>query len=72
MNLAQACAEELIDDGVRVNAINPERTATPMRVENFGNEPPGTLLQPSKVAEASIETLVSELTGQVVSVRLEG
>src|SRR5690606_19437749 len=36
VNFTQAIAEEWIPHGIRVNVINPERTATPMRVENFG------------------------------------
>lgn len=69
VNLAQALAEELYNDGVRINVINPERTATPMRFKAFGQEPEGSLLQPEKVAEASIKTLLSDLTGQVIDVR---
>ena len=69
VNLAQALAEELISDNIRVNVINPERTATPMRFKAFGNEPEGSLLSPVKVAEKSIKVLLSDLTGQVVDVR---
>lgn len=69
VNLAQALAEELICDDIRVNVINPERTATPMRSKAFGKEPEGSLLQPEKVAEASLKTFVSNLTGQVIDVR---
>lgn len=69
VNLAQALAEELISDGIKINVINPERTATPMRFKAFGQEPAGSLLQPEKVAEASLKTLLSDLTGQVIDVR---
>ena len=69
VNLAQALAEELACDGIRVNVINPERCATPMRFKAFGKEPEGSLLQPEKVAEASLKTLLSELTGQVIDVK---
>lgn len=69
VNLAQALAEELISDKIRVNVINPERTATPMRFKAFGKEPEGSLLAPEKVAETSIKVLLSDLTGQVVDVR---
>ena len=44
VNLTQALADEWADAGVRVNCINPERTATPMRTKAFGQEAPGTLL----------------------------
>ena len=71
VNLAQALAEELYCDDIRINVINPERTATPMRYKAFGQEPEGSLLAPEKVAEASIKTLLSDLTGQVIDVRRE-
>ncbi|MBE7710052.1 MAG: 2-C-methyl-D-erythritol 4-phosphate cytidylyltransferase [Cyanobacteria bacterium SIG32] len=69
VNLTQALAEELISEKVRINVINPERTATPMRFKAFGQEPEGSLLAPEKVAEASLKTLLSKLTGQVIDVR---
>ena len=69
VNLVQALSEELYYDGIRVNVINPERTATPMRFMAFGKEPEGSLLKPEKVAEASLKTLLSNLTGQVIDVR---
>lgn len=69
VNLAQALAEELANDFIRVNVINPERTATPMRFKAFGKEPEGSLLQPEKVAVASLKTMLSDLTGQVIDVK---
>lgn len=69
VNLAQALAEELTCDNIRINVINPERCATPMRLKAFGKEPPESLLRPEKVAEASLKTLLSDLTGQVIDVR---
>lgn len=69
VNLVQALSEELVSDGIRINTINPERTATPMRYKAFGKEPGGSLLNADKVAEASIKTLLSDLTGQVIDVR---
>ena len=71
VNLVQALSEELISDGIRINSINPERTATQMRFKAFGKEPEGTLLEVEKVAEASLKTLLSNLTGQVIDVRRE-
>src|SRR3954449_1515068 len=44
VNLTQALADEWATDGIRVNCINPERTATPMRTRAFGAEPPESLL----------------------------
>ena len=70
VNLTQALAEEWADEGVRVNAVNPQRTDTPMRTAAFGEEPAGTLLTPEAVAQATAAVIGSDLTGQVVSVRL--
>jgi len=69
VNLVQALAEEWSEDGIRINCMNPERTLTPMRTSNFGNEDPETLLPVRKVAEASLATLTSSMTGQVIDVR---
>lgn len=69
VNLSQALAEELACDDIRVNVINPERTATPMRTKAFGAEPEDSLLKPELVAEASLKTFISDLTGQVIDVR---
>ncbi|GAA1105912.1 bifunctional cytidylyltransferase/SDR family oxidoreductase [Nocardiopsis composta] len=71
VNLTQALADEWAADGVRINCINPERTATPMRTRAFGDEPAGTLLSAEKVARTSVDVLLSALTGQVVDVRRE-
>nr|WP_062335344.1 bifunctional cytidylyltransferase/SDR family oxidoreductase [Herbidospora sakaeratensis] len=72
VNLTQALADEWAPQGIRVNCVNPERTATPMRQRAFGDEPPTSLLSPYAVAETSIDVLVSPLTGQVIDVRLTG
>lgn len=71
VNLAQSLAEEWEKDGIKINVINPERTATPMRFENFGNEPEETLLKPNKVAEATLNTILSNYTGQIIDIRKE-
>jgi 2-C-methyl-D-erythritol 4-phosphate cytidylyltransferase len=69
VNLTQALAEEWADIEVRVNCINPERTATPMRTKAFGAEPPENLLDAGEVAQTSVDVLVSRITGQVIDVR---
>jgi 2-C-methyl-D-erythritol 4-phosphate cytidylyltransferase len=69
VNLTQALADEWLARGVRVNCINPERTATPMRTKAFGVEPPEDLLDAAQVARSSVDVLISEITGQVVDVR---
>lgn len=68
VNLAQALAEELFEDGIRVNVINPARTATPMRTAAFGEEDPSSLLSPSKVAHTTLLSLAFSFTGQVIDV----
>lgn len=67
--MTQALADEWSADGIRVNCVNPERTATPMRMRAFGSEPALTLLDADAVALASLRTLLSPMTGQIVDVR---
>ncbi|MEU7567477.1 bifunctional cytidylyltransferase/SDR family oxidoreductase [Streptomyces fradiae] len=69
VNLTQALSDEWAADGIRVNCVNPERTATPMRTKAFGREPAGTLLSSEAVARTSLDVLLSELTGHVIDVR---
>lgn len=69
VNLTQALADEWAGIGVRVNCINPERAATPMRTKAFGEEPPNTLLSAAAVARSTLDVMVSDLTGQIVDVR---
>ncbi|MCM1035563.1 MAG: bifunctional cytidylyltransferase/SDR family oxidoreductase [Paludibacter sp.] len=69
VNFVQAIAEEWSDCHIRVNCINPERTKTPMRVQNFGNEPEHTLLPVEDVAIVSLNTVFSSATGEVIDVR---
>ena len=68
VNLTHAVAEEHQKDNITINIINPERTATPMRFENFGTEPEGTLLNSKTVAIACLLTILSNLSGQVINV----
>lgn len=69
VNFVQAVAQEWEPAGITVNCINPERTKTPMRVSNFGVEPEETLLRPEAVAEATVRSLLSDYTGQVIDVK---
>jgi 2-C-methyl-D-erythritol 4-phosphate cytidylyltransferase len=69
VNLTQALSDEWAPLGVRVNCINPERTATPMRTKAFGEEPEGSLLSSDAVAQTSLDVLLSGMTGQVIDVR---
>jgi 2-C-methyl-D-erythritol 4-phosphate cytidylyltransferase len=69
VNLTQAISEEVYDEGIRINAINPERTATPLRLKAFGSESKKTLCSPEFVAKASLKVLLSTVTGQVINVK---
>jgi ribitol-5-phosphate 2-dehydrogenase (NADP+) / D-ribitol-5-phosphate cytidylyltransferase len=69
VNMAQGLAEEWADQGIRVNAVSPERTDTPMRHRAFPDESREGLLGAAEVAVATIRLLRSDLTGQVLDVR---
>ncbi|RXQ94554.1 SDR family NAD(P)-dependent oxidoreductase [Ancylomarina salipaludis] len=69
VNFTQAIAEEWKNFDIKVNCINPERTQTPMRIKNFGIEPEGSLLKSKEVAKVSIQTLLSDFTGQIIYVK---
>lgn len=69
VNLTQALADEWSQDGIRVNCVNPERTATPMRTKAFGDEPSDELLDSTSVARTSIDVLITQTTGHVIDVR---
>lgn len=71
VNLTQALSEEWAPVGIKVNVINPERTATPMRSNAFGEEAPGTLLSADRVAVSALAVLTTDNTGVVVDVRRE-
>jgi 2-C-methyl-D-erythritol 4-phosphate cytidylyltransferase len=69
VNIAQGLAEEWSADGIRVNAVSPERTDTPMRRAAFPSESRLGMLQPADVAAATLRLVLSDLTGQVLDVR---
>ena len=69
VNLAQGLAEEWADDRIRVNAISPERTDTPMRRRAFPDESTVGMLGSDEVAAIVIRLLASDLTGQVVDIK---
>jgi 2-C-methyl-D-erythritol 4-phosphate cytidylyltransferase len=69
VNLTQALADEWSESGVRINCVNPERTATPMRTKAFGEEAPGTLLESLVVARSALDVLLSRQTGHIIDVR---
>ncbi len=69
VNLTQALSEEWQAQGIKINCICPERTATLMRLENFGQEPEETLCPVAKVASVSLNTLLTNVSGQIVNVK---
>jgi 2-C-methyl-D-erythritol 4-phosphate cytidylyltransferase len=69
VNLAQGLAEEWAEERIRVNAVSPERTDTPMRRRAFPGESPVGLLSMGEVALATMRLLQTDLTGQVLDVR---
>jgi ribitol-5-phosphate 2-dehydrogenase (NADP+) / D-ribitol-5-phosphate cytidylyltransferase len=71
VNLTQALADEWSDAGIHVNTVNPERTRTPMRLQAFGEEPEGSLLDSKTVASTVLDVLASRMTGHVIDVRRE-
>ena len=54
MGLTESLALEGYPLGIRVNALCPGPTATPMRRDNFPGEDQGRLLTPDEVAEAAL------------------
>ena len=69
VNMAQGLSEEWWDEGIRVNAVSPERTDTPMRRRAFPGESPVGMLGSDDVARATLRLIGSDLTGQVLDVR---
>ena len=69
VNLTQALAHEWQIDQVRINAINPARTKTPMRIANFGHEPCETLLDANDVARKTLQSLLSGYSGLTIDIK---
>lgn len=69
VNMTQGLAEEWATDGIRVNAVSPERTDTPMRRLAFPDEDRSGMMGAADVALATLRLLRSDLTGQVVDVK---
>lgn len=68
VNFTQGLAEEL--PHLRINALVPQRTNTPMRRSHFPDEDPNTLLDPNEVADAALALLCqAELSGTIAEVR---
>lgn len=69
VNLAQGLADEWAEDGIRVNAVSPERTDTPMRRRAFPEEPRTGMLSADEVAVSTLRLMLSDLTGQVFDIK---
>ncbi len=68
VNFTQGLAEERRD--LFINALVPQRTNTAMRLENFPDENPSTLLDPKEVASEIISLLKQKsITGTVIEVK---
>lgn len=69
VNLTQSLSSEWQKDGVKVNVINPSRTATPMREKSFGKEDSSMLLDSEIVAKSTLLTVLGDFSGLVVDVK---
>lgn len=68
VNFTQGLAEERPE--LLVNAVVPQRTRTPMRLENFPHEEADSLLDPHEVAREIISLLKQEqLSGSTIEIR---
>lgn len=69
VNLTQSIASEWQKDKIRVNVMNPSRTATPMREKNFGREDISTLLSKETVAKNTLQIILEDFSGLVVDLK---
>ncbi len=68
VNFTQGLAEER--SNLFINVLVPQRTHTPMRLENFPDESPSTLLDPKEVASEILNLLKQKsMTGTVIEVK---
>jgi 2-C-methyl-D-erythritol 4-phosphate cytidylyltransferase len=68
VNFTQGLAEE--KQNLFINALVPQRTNTAMRLENFPDESPATLLDPKEVAIEILSLLKqNSITGAVIEVK---
>ncbi|MCG3717620.1 2-C-methyl-D-erythritol 4-phosphate cytidylyltransferase [Aliarcobacter butzleri] len=71
VNLTQALSSEWQKDNIRVNVICPERTKTPMREKNFGEEDVRTLLTLKVVAQKTFEVIFTNFSGLIFDIKKE-
>ena len=70
VNLVQGLSEEWIKDEIKVNAICPDRTDTPLRKKVFKDDKKN-LLDPGDVAKKTLFLLKNKITGQVYKIKNE-
>lgn len=69
VNMTQALSEEWAPKNVRVNAVCPQRTDTPMRRQAFGTEDPSSLLTAKEVAQQTLTLIQSNTSGQIIDIK---
>lgn len=69
VNLAQSVASEWHKDRIKVNVMNPSRTATAMRERNFGKEHASTLLSSETVATNTLQMVLEDFSGLVIDLK---
>lgn len=65
----EAIADEFMENGIRVNCINPSRTDTKMR-RYVNDEASIVLLKPSEVAKVVVQYCLSNVHGELRSIRV--
>ena len=71
VNFMQAVNEEIDQLWIKINIVNPERTLTRMRIENFWEESKDTLLDPKNVALVTLKLLTTNLTWQIINIKVD-
>jgi NAD(P)-dependent dehydrogenase (short-subunit alcohol dehydrogenase family) len=70
VGFVRSVAPQLAARGIRINALCPAFTDTPLVVEEIRGELPAPLIEPSFVAEAALQALNDEETGRAWVVQL--
>jgi len=64
VGFVRSCAPQLATRGIRINALCPGFTDTPIVVDEIRGDLPAPLMEPSFVAGAAMQALASEESGQ--------
>jgi 2-C-methyl-D-erythritol 4-phosphate cytidylyltransferase len=70
VNLTQSLAQEWQKDDIKVNAMNPSRTSTPMRKRCFPDEDTSALLDADVVAQRTLQALSENISGLVFDIKM--